>query len=177
MSGPIPQTSESVGLKWVLDVHFWQVPATLRAGLREPRAGAHLVFAQLGGEPLLLEPERWARPRPPAPSSPRSLAEQMQTPRTAPHPRGGWVDRAHLHGKGLAAAGVLAHEGALLLMEGEDVALEVEGGGVGAATACPWTPAHVPAGGMRPHVLPQEFLAFKRFLAHATPYVLWGSRR
>lgn len=177
MSGPIPQTSESVGLERVLDVHFWQVPAMLRAGLREPRAGANLVFAQLGGEPLLLELERWARPRPPAPPSPGSLAEKMQTPRMAPCPQGGWVDRAHLHGKGLAAAGMLTHEGALFLVEGEDVALEVEGGGVGAAAACPWTPAHIPIGGMRPHVLPQEFLAFKRFLAHTTPYVLWGSRR
>ena len=172
MSGPIPQTSESVGLKWVLDVHFWQVPATLRAGLREPRAGAHLVFAQLGGEPILLEPEQWARPRPPPPPISQEPGRKDADPKDSPP-----TDRAHLHGKGLAAAGMLAHEGALLLMEGEDVALEVEGGGVGAATACPWTPAHVPTGGMRPHVLPQEFLAFKRFLAHATPYVLWGSRR
>lgn len=80
---------------------------------------------------------------------------------------------ALLHGKGLAAASMLTHEGALFLVEGEDVALEVEGGGVGAAAACPWTPAHIPIGGMRPHVLPQEFLAFKRFLAHTTPYVLF----
>lgn len=57
MSGPIPQTSESVGLQRGLDVHFWQVPAMLRAGLQGAGAGAHLVFAQLGGEPLLLEPE------------------------------------------------------------------------------------------------------------------------
>lgn len=57
MSGPIPQTSESVGLQRGLDVHFWQVPAMLRAGLQGAGAGAHLVFAQLGGEPLPLEPE------------------------------------------------------------------------------------------------------------------------
>ena len=110
-----------------------------------------------------------------------------QTPafqtRPTPHLPGAWQKRcrpqggrAHLHGKGLAAASMLAHEGALLLVEGEDVALEVEGGGVGAAAACPWTPAHVPLGGVHPHVLPQEVLALKRFLAHATPYVLWGSR-
>lgn len=60
-----------------------------------------------------------------------------------------------------------------LLREGEDVALEVEGGGRCAA-ACPWTPAHAPARGVHPHVLPQEVLALKRLLAHATPYVLWG---
>lgn len=53
------------------------------------------------------------------------------------------------------------------------MALEVEGGGVGAAAACPWTPAHVPPGGVHPHVLPQEVLALKRFWAHATPYVLF----
>lgn len=85
----------------------------------------------------------------------------------------GMPAEALLHGKGLAAASMLAHEGALLLVEGEDVALEVEGGGVGAAAACPWTPAHVPLGGVHPHVLPQEVLALKRFLAHATPYVLF----
>lgn len=55
MSGPVPQTSESVGLERGLDVHFRQVPAMLRAGLQG--AGARLVFAQLGGEPLPLEPE------------------------------------------------------------------------------------------------------------------------
>lgn len=53
--------------------------------------------------------------------------------------------RAHLHGKGLAAASMLAHEGALLLVEGR-MWLWVEGGGVGAAAALPWTPAHVPLG-------------------------------
>lgn len=97
-------------------------------------------------------------------------------PKGGPRPRSGQLGGAHLHGKGLAAAGMLAHEGALLLVEGEDVALEVERGGVGAAAACPWTPTHVPLGGVHPHVLPQEVLALKRFLAHATPYVLWGSR-
>lgn len=45
-----------------------------------------------------------------------------------------------LHGKGFATAGMLAHKRADLLVEGENVALEVEHGGVGASTAFSWTP-------------------------------------
>lgn len=66
-----------------------------------------------------------------------------------------------LHGEGSAAAGLRAHERALLLVERENVALEVEHGGVGPAAALPGTAAHVPLGGVRLRVLPQVILAFK----------------
>lgn len=80
---------------------------------------------------------------------------------------------ALLHGKCLAAAGVLTHERAPLLVEREDVALEVEHGGVGAAAAFPGAPTRVPLRGVNSHMLLQEILALKRLLAHVTCYVLF----
>lgn len=89
--------------------------------------------------------------------------------------RGGWGG-PDLHGEGSAAAGLRAHERALLLVERENVALEVEHGGVGPAAALPGTAAHVPLGGVRLRVLPQVILAFKCSPADAARERLWGSR-
>ena len=80
---------------------------------------------------------------------------------------------ALLHGQCLATASVLTHKWALLLMEREDVALEGEHNGLGAATAFPGAPTHISLRGMNSHVLLQEILAFKCFLAHITCYVLF----
>lgn len=109
-------------------------------------------------------------PQPPHLPPGARLPGAQQPPRTAPG-RG-----AHLHGKCLAAAGVLTHERAPLLVEREDMALEVEHGGVGAAAAFPGAPTHVPLRGVNSHMLLQEILALKRLLAHVTCYVLCGSR-
>lgn len=94
-----------------------------------------------------------------------------------PGTRGPWGPRAgggtHSGCERLAAASVLAHERAPLLVEGEDVALQVEHGGVGPPTALSGTAAHVPFWGVDLHVLLQVIFALERFLAHVAHDFLW----
>lgn len=59
----------------------------------------------------------------------------------------------HFHCERLAAASVLTRERAPLLVEGENVALEVEHAGVGSTAALPRAAAHIPFWGMTFHVL------------------------
>lgn len=79
---------------------------------------------------------------------------------------------AYLHGKCLAAAGVITCEGALLLVEGENMALEVEHSCVGPAAAFSGTSTHCPFRGMSFHVLLEVIFALKCFLAYFTRYLL-----
>lgn len=78
-----------------------------------------------------------------------------------------------LHGKGFATVGMLAHERATFLMEGENVALKVEHCGVGTFTAFSWTSIDNCFWGMSFHMLLKIVFAFKCFLAHFTDYFLF----
>lgn len=77
------------------------------------------------------------------------------------------------HCKCFATAFLFTSEWAPLLVEREDVALEIEHGRVGSATAFSWTPAHVPFWGVGFHVLLKVILALKGLLAYFTFYVLF----
>lgn len=68
---------------------------------------------------------------------------------------------------------MLTHKRAPLLMEGENVALEIEHSGVGPTAALPGTPPHSPVCGVSLHMLLQVIFALQRFLAHVTHCFLW----
>lgn len=77
------------------------------------------------------------------------------------------------HCKRLATASVLTHKWALFLVEGENVALQVEHGGVGPCTAFPRAAVHIPLRSVSLHVLLEVILALKRLLAHCAGYLLF----
>lgn len=79
----------------------------------------------------------------------------------------------HFHCKRLATAGVLTHKWALFLMEGENVALQVEHSCVGSSTAFSRTAVHIPFWGMSLHVLLKVIFALERLLTYCTGYFLW----
>lgn len=71
---------------------------------------------------------------------------------------------------------MVTHEWALFLVEGENVALQIEHGCVGSSTALPWTAVHIPFWGVSFHVLLKVISALKRPLTYGTGYVLWEER-
>lgn len=75
---------------------------------------------------------------------------------------------ALFHCKRLATASMLTHERPLFLVEGENVALQVEHGSVGSPTAFSWTVVHVSLRSMSLHVLLKVVFALERLLAHCT---------
>lgn len=81
-----------------------------------------------------------------------------------------------LHCKGLPTGWLVAAEGPQLLVEGPDVALQVEGFGEGPAAALPWTQQAFAGLGVHALVLPQEPRVSKDFgatvAAHLEPVPL-----
>lgn len=77
------------------------------------------------------------------------------------------------HCKRLGAAGVLTHERALFLVEGENVALQVEGGCIGSSTAFPRTAVHGPLGRVSLHVLLEVIFALEILLTYCAGYLLF----
>lgn len=79
----------------------------------------------------------------------------------------------HFHCKRLATASMLTHERPLFLVEGENVALQVEHGSVGSPTAFSRTVVHVSLGSVSLHVLLKVVFALECLLAHCTDDFLW----
>lgn len=129
----------------------------------------------------------WSRHRLPLAAVQVQTSAQGQRPRAGEGPGPPWAPSGPRAGVGsggtharrerLAAAALLAQEGAPLLVESEDVALQVEHGRVGPAAALAGTAAHVPFRGVDLQVLLQVVLALERFLAHFAHDFLWGSRQ
>lgn len=85
-----------------------------------------------------------------------------------------WLEQdTHFHCKRLATASMLTHEWPLFLVEGENVALQVEQGSVGSPTAFSQTVVHVSLWSMSLHVLLKVVFALECLLAHRTGDFLW----
>lgn len=76
--------------------------------------------------------------------------------------------KALFHCKRLATASMLTHERPLFLVEGENVALQVEQGSEGSPTAFSQTVVHVSLWSMSLHVLLKVVFALECLLAHRT---------
>lgn len=74
------------------------------------------------------------------------------------------------HCKCLAAAGVLTHKWALFLVEGENVALQVEHGCVGSCTAFPRTAVYLPFLSVSLHVLLKVIFTLEHLLTDCAGY-------
>lgn len=68
------------------------------------------------------------------------------------------------------------HKWALFLVEGENVALQVEHGCVGSSAALPRTAVHIPFRGVSLHVLLKVISALEHPLTYIAGYVLWEEK-
>ena len=83
------------------------------------------------------------------------------------------VPHETFHCECLATASVLTHKWALFLVEGENVALQVEHGCVGSSAALPRTAVHIPFRGVSLHVLLKVISALEHPLTYVAGYVLF----